>query len=251
MMPSSNRCTTRVSVPAVLKSSAAALRAGVLATGALAVALTVSSLTAGSATASDRFQSVFDCGDVVGKVFNDKNRNGYQDEGEQGLPGVRLASVNGLLTITDQHGRYHVTCADLPRGGIGSIFLLKLDGRTLPTGYRITSENPRAVRLTAGKVTKLNFGASLSRVVRLDLESAAFKHNSTDLNPKWGAGIDQLINVLGEDHSILRLVYQKGSEDKALADRRMKAVSRLVNQRWEKRDGGYPLEIERRLMTGT
>src|SRR5437899_7814179 len=31
----------------------------------------------------------FDCTDVFGKVFNDVNRNGVQNNGEDGLPGVR------------------------------------------------------------------------------------------------------------------------------------------------------------------
>jgi len=127
-----------------------------------------------TATVSQVVEPVFDCGEVIGKVFDDKNRNGYQDEGEPGLPGVRLATVRGLLINTDQYGRYHVTCADIPDADIGSNFLLKLDQRTLPTGYRITTENPRVVRLTRGKITKLNFGATVSRVISLNLTAGAF-----------------------------------------------------------------------------
>ena len=79
--------------------------------------------------------------------------------GEPGLPHVRLVTVNGTIITTDDYGRYHVPCAELP-AGIGSNFTLKLDERSLPTGYRVTTENPRVVRLTAGGVTKLNFGAT-------------------------------------------------------------------------------------------
>jgi len=183
-------------------------------------------------------------------VFDDKNRNGYQDQGEPGLPGVRLATVNGLLIITDDYGRYHVTCADIPDESYGSNFLLKLDARTLPTGYRITTENPRVVRLTRGKVTKLNFGASVSRVVRLDLAGGAFDPNSTGLNPQWDAGIDQLIVVLSQEPSVLRMTYQRGTEDRTLVNERMRAVSRLVEERWQQRDGRYRLEIEQRLVSG-
>ena len=35
----------------------------------------------------------FACTDVMGKVFDDTNRNGYQDEGEGGLPDVELVTV--------------------------------------------------------------------------------------------------------------------------------------------------------------
>ena len=45
----------------------------------------------GEATATVRLMPdiTFDCTDVTGKVFNDANRNGLQDDGEEGLAGVR------------------------------------------------------------------------------------------------------------------------------------------------------------------
>jgi uncharacterized repeat protein (TIGR01451 family) len=78
----------------------------------------------------------FDCTDVIGKVFDDANRNGLQDADERGLGGVRLATARGLLAVTDQYGRFHITCAITPREGRGTNFVLKLDDRTLPSGYR-------------------------------------------------------------------------------------------------------------------
>src|SRR6185503_2157991 len=38
-----------------------------------------------------------DCTDVIGKVYDDTNRNGVQDAGEHGIGGVRLATARGLL----------------------------------------------------------------------------------------------------------------------------------------------------------
>ena len=76
-------------------------------------------------------EAVFDCGDIIGKVFDDRNRNGYQDEGEPGLPGVRIATVRGLLVTTDPYGRFSVGCADIPDADIGTNFIMKLDARTL------------------------------------------------------------------------------------------------------------------------
>jgi hypothetical protein len=73
---------------------------------------------------------------VTGKVFNDANRDGYQDQGEEGLSGVRLITARGLAATTDTYGRYHITCAITPNESRGSNFVLKLDDRTLPTGYR-------------------------------------------------------------------------------------------------------------------
>ncbi|MCT7374075.1 DUF6923 family protein [Chelativorans salis] len=196
-------------------------------------------------------EPVFDCGDIIGKVFDDQNGNGHQDAGEPGLPGVRVATVKGWLITTDAHGRFHVACADLPESRIGSNFIMKLDERTLPTGYRLTTENPRVVRLTAGKMTKLNFGASIGRVVRLDLEDAAFQPGDTELRPEWAAGIDQLIGVLAEERSVLRLSYfHSGDADAKLVKRRIGDLRNLIAERWRRRGGGYRLEIETRVEAG-
>uniref|UniRef100_Q11MC3 Conserved repeat domain n=3 Tax=Chelativorans TaxID=449972 RepID=Q11MC3_CHESB len=192
-------------------------------------------------------EPVFDCGDVIGKVFDDVNRNGYQDQGEPGLPGVRVATVKGWLITTDEYGRFHVACADLPEARIGSNFIMKLDTRTLPTGYRLTTENPRVVRLTAGKTTKLNFGAAVGRVVRLELTDAAFAPDAAQLKPEWAESVDRLIGVLAEEQSVLRLTYFYGGVDRALAGARIMQARELIAERWRRRGGAYRLEIEMRV----
>src|SRR6266699_1921867 len=96
----------------------------------------------GEATATVRVipDQTFDCTDVFGKVFNDVNRNGVQDDGEDGLPGVRVVTARGLEATTDQYGRYHITCAITPNEDRGSNFVLKLDDRTLPGGFRMSTD---------------------------------------------------------------------------------------------------------------
>ena len=116
----------------------------------------------------------FDCTPVIGRVYDDVNRNGYPDEGEPGLPGARLATVNGDIITTDEFGRYHIPCAAIANPERGSNFLLKLDGRSLPLAYGVTTENPRVVRATRGKFVKMNFGAAHRPAVRLDLFAADF-----------------------------------------------------------------------------
>src|SRR5262252_2527952 len=101
----------------------------------------------------------FDCTDVYGKVFNDINRNGVQDQGENGLPGVRVVTVQGLEAITDSYGRFHITCAITPNGDRGSNFVLKLDDRTLPSGFRMSTDQVQIKRATRGKALKFDFGA--------------------------------------------------------------------------------------------
>ncbi|MBW9052284.1 DUF7507 domain-containing protein [Rhizobium mesosinicum] len=195
-------------------------------------------------------EPVFDCGDIIGKVFDDKNRNGYQDQGEPGLPGVRVATVKGWLITTDEYGRFHVACADLPDARIGTNFIMKLDTRTLPTGYRVTTENPRVVRLTAGKMTELDFGASIGRVVRLDLSDDAFQPNDVELDQRWAEGIEQLIDVLAQEQSVLRLTYLDHANDPELPEARVQHIKELIAERWRQRKRSYPLEIETRVEAG-
>jgi large repetitive protein len=208
---------------------------------------------------------------VIGKVFDDRNMNGYQDgplgedlaaitdqtyvggkftaapevdeSGEPGLPNVRLATVNGTIITTDEYGRYHVPCAELP-ADIGSNFTLKLDERSLPTGYRVTTENPRMVRLTAGGVTKLNFGAAIANVVDIDLTATAFVGGTAEPTGGLLAGIEQLVSQLADIPSVLRLTYYMNGEGRDLARTRLDVVEDLIRERWEE-GGRYRLLIER------
>jgi len=80
---------------------------------------------------------------------------------EEGIPGVRLATVDGLLIETDGYGRYHLPDVDGGRRGMGKNFILKVDAATLPTGATFTTENPRVLRLTGAALNKINFGVKL------------------------------------------------------------------------------------------
>ena len=207
-------------------------------------------LAEASAAVDIRADAVLACSEVIGKVFDDRNRNGYEDEGEPGIAGVRLATVKGVLITTDAHGRFHVACADLPDPSIGSNFILKLDTRTLPTGFRLTTENPRVVRLTAGKMTKMNFGAMIGRVVKLDLNGDAFVNGKADLKPEWRAGLGDLIAVLKEEESVLRITYHARNAASPLAKQRAKSVADLVRDLWDDEGGRYRLIIETEITGG-
>jgi len=198
------------------------------------------------ATATVRIEpdEVFDCSEVIGKVFHDRNSDGYQDNGEPGLPGVRVATVQGLLITTDEYGRYHIACAATPREGIGSNFILKLDERTLPNGYGVGTENPRVVRLTEGKLTSVDFGVTAPRRVRLELTEDAFLPGVNEVSPDALQTLEQLIVVLQEQRSILVLSYsgENGAE-------RMHTISAQIRSRWRK--GKYRLSIETEIRSST
>ncbi|RDH81167.1 MAG: hypothetical protein DIZ80_13705 [endosymbiont of Galathealinum brachiosum] len=186
----------------------------------------------------------FDCSDVIGKVFDDKNLNAYQDEGEEGVPGARVVTAKGLEITADAHGRFHLTCAVIPNPDRGSNFIMKLDERSLPSGYRLTTENPRVVRATRGKMVKINFGAAIHRVVRLDMADAVFEENSTEMRPQWLPRLDILITELAKDPSLLRLSYLAENETESEVNDRLNAVKEEIEKRWEDLNCCYQLMIE-------
>ena len=186
----------------------------------------------------------FDCTDVTGKVFDDTNRNGYQDGGEEGLTGVRLVTARGLAATTDRHGRYHITCAITPNENRGSNFALKLDDRTLPSGYRLSTRPVQVQRATRGKALRMNFGASIYRVVGLDIADAVFEPGSIEMRHQWQPRVELLLDELRNAPSVLRLAYVADVEDEALVNRRLDALKEQVMEAWEERGGDYELVIE-------
>ena len=170
----------------------------------------------------------FDCSDIIGKVFDDRNANGYQDQGEPGIPNVRVVTARGLLVTTDAEGRFHVACAAIPQADRGSNFVMKLDERTLPSGYRVTTENPRDVRVTRGKMVKLNFGATVHKVFRLEVDGRAFVPAAATLAPEWEKGLGELLRQLRERPSTLRIAYRLGGDGRELAVDRLAELTRRV-----------------------
>ncbi|HZW24439.1 MAG TPA: SdrD B-like domain-containing protein, partial [Gallionella sp.] len=189
---------------------------------------------------------VFDCSDIIGKVFDDVNANGYQDDGEPGIPNVRMATARGLLVTSDADGRFHVACAAIPQADRGSNFAMKLDERTLPSGYRLTTENPRDARVTRGKMTKLNFGATIHRVVRLDITDGAFE--GEQLKPEWLARLQAMPEQLKGRPSVLRLAYKQGLAGEELAAARLKAVSAQLRALWDEKACCHALLIEEEIV---
>ena len=203
-----------------------------------------------SAEASARVRIVpdpaLDCTDVIGKVFDDENRNGLQDSGERGLPGVRLATARGLTATTDQHGRFHITCAITPHEGRGTNFVLKLDDRTLPSGFRGSTDSLKIKRATRGKMLELNFGASIHRVIGLDLADAVFEPNSIEMRELWVPRLELLLTELAAAPAVLRLSYLADLEDPQLVDARLDALRERIEAAWNGTEGGpaYELDIE-------
>jgi uncharacterized repeat protein (TIGR01451 family) len=75
---------------------------------------------------------------VIGRVFEDVNRNGVFDKGDRPVAGSRLFLSNGQSVITDSEGLYNI-----PSVGEGAV-VISLDPVTLPKGYALLDTGFRA-----------------------------------------------------------------------------------------------------------
>jgi len=240
---------TEVSGPAVNRAQATAAVRRTAPNRAQAPAAVIGSPVSAEANATVVVvpDTTFDCTDVIGKVFDDRNGSGQQDPGEPGIPGVRVVTTRGLAAVTDEFGRFHISCAITPLEGRGSNFALKLDDRTLPSGYRPTTPQVLVERATRGKALRFEFGASIHRVVSLDLADAVFEQGTADMRPQWQPRLDLLLAELRKSRSILRLSYVADVEDAQLVDRRLEAVAKAIRDAWRAANCCYELTIEREI----
>ncbi len=103
----------------------------------------------------------FEATRIFGKVFEDTNENGIQDENEAGLAGVRLITTGGVIMETDSFGRYHLDDLDPGLNARGSQFLIRLDEASLPNNAWLSTPNPLIKRITPALPVQFNFGVVL------------------------------------------------------------------------------------------
>ncbi|HST50568.1 MAG TPA: isopeptide-forming domain-containing fimbrial protein [Pyrinomonadaceae bacterium] len=98
---------------------------------------------------------------IVGRVYSDANLNGQFDDGERGLPGVRLYLNNGQSVITDSEGLYNFPVVN------EGAQVISLDPVTLPPGYTLVDTGRRDEKswtrllrtpLGGGALLRQNFG---------------------------------------------------------------------------------------------
>lgn len=156
---------------------------------------------------------------------------------ERGIPGVRIASVEGLVMETDQFGRYHLVGIDAGQSARGRNFILKLDTATLPPGSEITTENPKLRRITGGVPTRFDFGVALpeqpitgSREVEMEIGAVMFAPGSAQVQARYLPVIDSMVEQLRR-HGRGEVVISAGGETEALAMARAGAVRALLDER--------------------
>lgn len=118
---------------------------------------------------------------------------------ERGVPGVRLATVEGLLAETDAFGRYHFVGVD-GGGDRGRNFIVKVDPGTLPPGTRFSTPNPLVQRITPGIPVRFDFGAQLpagelrarGQGVEVELGEVLFAAGSAEVTTQHAGVLDQI-----------------------------------------------------------
>src|SRR5690606_2490723 len=154
---------------------------------------------------------------------------------ERGIPGVRVASVDGLLVETDQFGRYHL--AGIPGGAWerGRNFILKVDPSTLPPGTEITTDNPLVRRITPGVPVRFDFGAKLpagtieggQRQVELELGEVIFAPGSAEVRERYLPAIGEIADRIA-GYGGGEVVIRANGETEALAFDRATAVKAVL-----------------------
>jgi len=97
----------------------------------------------------------FDLGTIVGKVFDDKDGNGVQGPGENGIGGVVVAMEDGVYAVTDGNGMYHIAAVQPGNR------LVKINVHTLPPNDGLTLPEARTLTLTPGLLANVNYGARM------------------------------------------------------------------------------------------
>jgi hypothetical protein len=90
-------------------------------------------------------------GSIEGVVFNDINRNGRQESGEEGIKGITISMEDGSLAKTDDKGFYR-----FPRVEAGSHFMT-LDVKRIPAEYNIISPEKRTAEIKLRETLRVNF----------------------------------------------------------------------------------------------
>ncbi len=128
---------------------------------------------------------------------------------ERGIPGVRVASAEGLLMETDRYGRYHLIGIDGGAEAFGRNFVLKIDPATLPAGAEPSTPNPLVRRITPGLPVRFDFGVRLP-VQRVDAAAAPVDIVVGEALFDAGQATPQAAHAAALDELALRLQAQAG-----------------------------------------
>lgn len=93
-------------------------------------------------------------GIIIGKVYNDINRDGIQqkEDGELGVAGTRIYMENGNFVVTDPEGKYNFY------GISAKTHVLKVDRTTLPADVELVEQTNRNAGDPSSRFVDLKYG---------------------------------------------------------------------------------------------
>jgi len=144
---------------------------------------------------------------LIGRVFEDRNRNGRFDSGEPGIENVRVVTSSGRSATTDSDGQYSL--ASLAPGSV----LVAIDPATRPPGYELPSNEDRlggagrmqVTPLDGGGLLRQNFGLIRTAANPATAAVAGARMEMTFDRPimKAGGNDMQLIRIHAPDESVI------------------------------------------------
>jgi uncharacterized repeat protein (TIGR01451 family) len=102
-----------------------------------------------------------DCGTIIGRVFEDKNFDGEQQEGELGIANAVVILDDGTRITTDVNGLYSIANV-LSGARSGVLDLTSVPGYTFAPNQKVKANNSqsRLVRLAPGGLARMNFAVT-------------------------------------------------------------------------------------------
>ena len=91
---------------------------------------------------------------------------------------------------------------------------------------------------------RINFGASIHRVVGLDIADPVFEPGSVEMRSQWLPRIGLLLQELKNGPAVLRLSYVADVEEEPLVERRLESIKEQIMTGWQELNCCYELVIE-------
>ncbi|WP_363800818.1 OmpA family protein [Lysobacter firmicutimachus] len=157
---------------------------------------------------------------------------------ERGIPGVRIASVEGLLMETDQFGRYHLEGVDVGTLERGRNFILKVDPATLPPGSVFTTDNPLVRRVTPGLPVRFDWGVKLpaglieggEEQVEMELGEVFFAPGSAEVRAQYLPAVEKMAEQVKRHRGGEVVIVANGDTQSLAFDRASAVKDALIKQ---------------------
>ena len=158
---------------------------------------------------------------------------------------MRLVTARGLAATTDAHGRFHITCAITPPRVAAATSCSSSTTARCRAATVCRREQALVQRATRGKALKFNFGASIHRVVGLDIADAVFEPGTTEMrDPVAAAAADCCSRSCRRHRRCCGCPTWPTSRMRSWSSGACRRSKQQITESWKALDCGYQLTIE-------